>query len=254
MINLKSDKDIELYRKTGQIAGEILTRLIPEVKTGVSTLKIAKLAEQWIREDYDAIPSSIGQYDFQYALNSSVNNVVCHGVPSEADILKEGDIVNLDVTVKKHGFIADTSRMYLVGKCNDQAVKLCKITRECMLKGIEQVKPGNTLGDIGFHVHRHALRNGYTIVKEYCGHGIGAEMHEEPQVLHYGKKGKGLKLQKGMVFTIEPMVNEGGGKIKHLADNWTVVTKDGKLSAQWEHTVVVTDRGVEILTLREEET
>ncbi len=253
MINLKSDQDIELYRKTGQIAGEILTRLIPEVKAGVSTYKIAKLAEKWIREDYDAIPSSIGQYDFQFALNSSINNVVCHGVPSEKEILKEGDIVNLDVTVKKHGFIADTSRMYLVGKCSAEAVKLCEITRECLMKGIEQVKPGNTLGDIGFHVHRHALRNGYTIVKDYCGHGIGAEMHEEPQVLHYGKKGKGLKLQKGMVFTIEPMVNEGGGKIKHLSDDWTVVTRDGKLSAQWEHTVVVTETGVEILTLRDEE-
>jgi len=253
MINLKSDQDIELYRKTGQIAGEILTRLIPEVKVGVSTYKIAKLAEKWIREDYDAIPSSIGQYDFQFALNSSINNVVCHGVPSEKEILKEGDIVNLDVTVKKHGFIADTSRMYLVGKCSAEAVKLCEISRECLMKGIEQVKPGNTLGDIGFHVHRHALRNGYTIVKDYCGHGIGAKMHEEPQVLHYGKKGKGLKLQKGMVFTIEPMVNVGGGKIKHLDDDWTVVTRDGKLSAQWEHTVVVTETGVEILTLRDEE-
>ncbi|EQC48636.1 methionine aminopeptidase, type I [Bacteriovorax sp. BSW11_IV] len=253
MISLKTEEDLVLYRETGRIAGEILTRLIPEVKAGVSTYHIAKLAEKWIREDYDAIPSSIGQYDFQFALNSSVNNVVCHGVPSESEILKDGDIVNLDVTVKKHGFIADTSRMYIVGEASEDAKKLCEATREALFKGIEQVKPGNTLGDIGFYVHKHATRNGYSVVKEYCGHGIGRSMHEEPQVLHYGKKGKGLKLQKGMVFTIEPMLNEGSGGIKHLEDDWTVVTQDGKLSAQWEHTIAVTDNGFEILTLRDEE-
>lgn len=253
MINLKSEEDLVLYRQTGKIAAEILTRLIPEVKAGVSTYYIAKLAEKWIREDYEAIPSSIGQYGFKYALNSSINNIVCHGVPSEKEILKDGDIVNLDVTVKKYGFIADTSRMYLVGECSDEAKRLVDITRECLFKGIEQVQPGNTLGDIGFHIHRHALRSGYTVVKDYCGHGIGKEMHEEPQVNHFGKKGKGIKLQKGMVFTIEPMINQGSGKIKHLADDWTVATADGKLSAQWEHTLAVTDKGVEILTLREEE-
>jgi len=253
VIHLKSEEDLILYRKTGKIAAEILTRLIPEVKAGVSTYHIAKLAEKWIREDYDAIPSSIGQYDFKFALNSSINNVICHGVPSKEDIVKDGDIVNLDVTVKKHDFIADTSRMYLVGNCSSEAKRLSDITRECLFKGIEQVKPGNTLGDIGFHIHRHALRSGYTVVKEYCGHGIGKEMHEEPQVTHYGKKGKGLKLQKGMVFTIEPMINQGSSKIKHLADDWTVVTQDGKLSAQWEHTIAVTEKGYEILTLREEE-
>lgn len=253
MISLKSEKDLALYRDTGRIAAEILSRLIPIVKPGISTYEIAKLAEKWIIEDYEAIPSSIGQYDFQFALNSSVNNVVCHGVPSRAEILKDGDIVNLDVTVKKHGFIADTSRMYLVGNCDEKAERLVQISQECLYKGIKQVKPGKTLGDIGFHIHRHALRSGYTIVKEYCGHGIGKEMHEEPQVLHYGTKGKGLKLQEGMVFTIEPMVNLGSGKIKHLSDNWTVVTADGKLSAQWEHTIAVTAKGFEILTLREEE-
>lgn len=253
MISLKTEEDLVLYRKTGKIAAEILTRLIDEVKPGVSTYSIAKLAEKWIREDYDAIPSSIGQYNFQYALNSSINNVVCHGVPSKKDILKEGDIVNLDVTVKKHGFIADTSRMYLVGNCSEEARRLCNVTRECLFKGINQVKPGNTLGDIGFHIHRHALRSGYSVVKEYCGHGIGAKMHEAPEVTHFGKAGKGLKLQKGMVFTIEPMINQGSSQIIHLEDNWTVATKDGKLSAQWEHTIAVTDNGYEILTLREEE-
>lgn len=253
MVNLKTEEDLVLYRKTGKIAAEILSRLIPEVKAGVSTYHIAKLAEKWIVEDYDAIPSSIGQYDFKFALNSSVNNVICHGVPSEEEILKDGDIVNLDVTVKKHGFIADTSRMYLVGECSQEAKKICKVGQEALFKGISQVKPGNTLGDIGFHVHKHTIRNGFTVVKEYCGHGIGREMHEEPQVVHYGKKGKGLKLQEGMVFTIEPMINEGSSVIEHLADDWTVVTKDGKLSAQWEHTLAVTKTGYEILTLREEE-
>lgn len=253
MIHLKSAEDLVFYRETGRIAGEILTRLIPEVIPGVSTYTIAMLAEKWIREDYDAIPSSIGQYGFQFALNSSVNNVVCHGVPSKSEILKEGDIVNLDVTVKKHGFIADTSRMYLVGECRDDAKKLCQVARECLFKGIEQVRPGGTLGDIGFHVHRHATRNNYSIVKEYCGHGIGREMHEAPEVLHFGKKGKGPKLEKGMVFTIEPMLNQGSSKIHHLEDDWTVVTSDGKLSAQWEHTIAVTENGYEILTLRSEE-
>ncbi|MFZ3231854.1 MAG: type I methionyl aminopeptidase [Pseudobdellovibrio sp.] len=253
MITLKSQQDLTVYRKTGQIAGEILTRLIPEVKQGVSTYHLAKLAEKWIIEDYDAIPSSIGQYDFQFALCSSVNNVVCHGVPSEKEILKNGDIINLDITVKKHGFIADTSRMYLIGESSEQAAELCKITQECLFKGIQQVKPGNTIGDIGFSINRHAVRNGYSIVKEYCGHGIGKTMHEDPQITHYGKKGKGIELQEGMVFTIEPMVNQGLDAISYLSDDWTVVTKDGKLSAQWEHTIAVTKDGFEILTLRDEE-
>ena len=253
MITLKSEQDLVVYRKTGQIAGEILTRLIPEVKEGVSTYYLAKLAEKWIIEDYAAIPSSIGQYDFKFALCSSVNNVICHGVPSEKEFLKNGDIINLDVTVKKHGFIADTSRMYLVGETSPEATRLSKITQECLFKGIEQVKPGNTIGDIGFAVSKHAIRHGFSIVKEYCGHGIGKAMHEEPQITHYGKKGKGVKLQEGMVFTIEPMVNQGLDEIQYLADDWTVVTRDGKLSAQWEHTIAVTKTGCEILTLREEE-
>lgn len=253
MIHLKTEQDLVSYRKTGQIAGEILTRLIPEVKEGVSTYHIAKLAEKWIIEDYDAIPSSIGQYGFKFSLCSSVNDVVCHGVPSETEILKNGDIINLDVTVKKHGFIADTSRMYIVGKASEAAAQLCKITQECMFKGIEEVKPGNTIGDIGFVINKHAVRHGYSIVKEYCGHGIGEAMHEDPQITHYGKRGKGVKLQEGMVFTIEPMVNQGKNAIEYLEDDWTVVTRDGKLSAQWEHTIAVTKTGFEILTLRDEE-
>ncbi|MBC7692633.1 MAG: type I methionyl aminopeptidase [Methylotenera sp.] len=214
---------------------------------------MAKLAEKWIVDNYDAIPSGIGQYGFEFALCSSVNNVVCHGVSSRKEILKEGDIVNLDITVKKHGFIADTSRMYIVGQPSEQAERLCRVTRESLFKGIEQVKPGNTTGDIGFSVNKHATCNGYSIVKEYCGHGIGKLMHEDPQISHFGRKGKGTLLQEGMVFTIEPMVNQGLPAIRHLADDWTAVTQDGTLSAQWEHTIAGTREGYEILTLREEE-
>lgn len=253
MIRLKSPEEIVFYRETGKIAGEILSILKDHVKIDADTYSIAKFAEELIVKKYNAIPSSIGQYDFKFALNSSINNVICHGVPSKQDILKDGDIINLDITVKKHGFIADTSRMYMVGNVSPEAKHLCKVTHECMWKGIEQVRPGNTVGDIGFAIQRHATRNDYTVVREYCGHGIGQKMHEDPQIAHYGTQGKGTKLQKGMTFTIEPMINQGSRQIAHLADEWTVVTKDGKLSAQWEHTILVTDNGYEILTLREEE-
>lgn len=253
MIKLKTEAEILLYRETGKIAAEILTILKDHVKVGADTYSIAKYAEELIVNKYKAIPSSIGQYDFKFALNSSLNNVICHGVPSKEDILKDGDIINLDLTVKKNGFIADTSRMYKVGAISPEASRLCKVAHECMWKGIEQVRPGNTVGDIGFAIQRHATRNDFTVVREYCGHGIGQKMHEEPQIAHYGTKGKGEVLKKGMTFTIEPMINQGSRQIAHLADDWTVVTKDGKLSAQWEHTILVTDNGFEILTLREEE-
>lgn len=253
MIQLKTEADLEQYRITGKIAAEVLTLLKDEVKVGVSTYAIAKLAEELIIQRFDAIPSSIGQYGFKFALNSSVNDVICHGVPSRDEILKDGDIVNLDVTVKKHGWIADTSRMYLVGNPSEAATKLCRVVYECLFKGIARVKPGNTVGDIGHAISKHATRNGYSVVREYCGHGIGRLMHEEPEIVHHGKRGKGIVLRKGMTFTIEPMINEGSADIKHLDDEWTVVTKDGKLSAQWEHTIAVTDTGCEILTLREEE-
>lgn len=254
MTKQKSEQEINFYRETGKIAGEILMILKEHVKVGADTYSIAKYAEDLIVNKYKAIPSSIGQYDFKFALNSSINNVICHGVPSKEDILKEGDIVNLDITVKKNGFIADTSRMYKVGKISPEAEKLCRVTHECLWKGIEQVKPGNRVGDIGYAIQRHASRNDFTVVREYCGHGIGQKMHEHPSIPHYGNKGKGPVLQKGMTFTIEPMINQGSRQIEHLDDEWTVVTKDGKLSAQWEHTILVTDTGYEILTLREEET
>lgn len=253
MIRLKTKEEIILYRETGRIAGEILTTLKDHVKSGVDTYTIAKLAEDLIVNKYQAIPSSIGQYDFKFALNSSINNVICHGVPSKEDVLKDGDIINLDITVKKNGLIADTSRMYKVGAVSPEADQLCKITYECLWKGIEQVRPGNTVGDIGYAIQRHATRNNVTVVREYCGHGIGQKMHEDPQIAHYGNKGKGQILKPGMTFTIEPMINQGSRQIVHLDDEWTVVTKDGKLSAQWEHTILVTEKGYEILTLREEE-
>lgn len=253
MIHLKSAEEIILYRETGKIAGEILTTLKEHVKVGVDTYTIAKIAEELIIKKYDAIPSSIGQYDFKFALNSSLNEVICHGVPSREDILKDGDILNLDITVKKHGFIADTSRMYTVGNVSPEARKLCRVTYECLWKGIEQVRPGNRIGDIGYAIQKHAMKNNYTVVREYCGHGIGKNMHEEPQITHFGTKGKGQKIEKGMTFTIEPMINQGSRQIKYLDDDWTVVTKDGKLSAQWEHTILVTEKGFEVLTLRNEE-
>jgi len=253
MIKTKSPSEIEKYRDTGNIAAEVLTILIDHVKPGISTYEISKIAEDLVVNKFNAIASCIGQYDFEYALCSSVNNVVCHGIPSKEEILEDGDIVNLDVTVKKHGLVSDTSRMYLVGNVSEQAKRLSFVGQECLYKGIEQVKPGNTLGDIGFAVQRHATRNGYSIVREYSGHGIGENMHEEPDVHHYGKKGKGLKLIEGMTFTIEPMVNLGSRKIKHLSDDWTVVTQDGKLSVQWEHTILVTKNGYEVLTIRSEE-
>jgi methionyl aminopeptidase len=253
VIQKKTAEEIVLYRETGKIAGEILTILKDHVKVGADTYSIAKYAEELIVKKYNAIPSSIGMYDFKFALNSSINRVVCHGVPAKKDILNEGDIVNLDITVKKHGFVSDTSRMYKVGQVSEEASRLCRVTHECLWKGIEQVRHGNTVGDIGYAIEAYANENGFTVVREYCGHGIGKKMHEEPQIPHYGKKGKGPVLRKGMTFTIEPMINQGSREVKHLADNWTVVTKDGKLSAQWEHTILVTDEGYEILTLRDEE-
>jgi methionyl aminopeptidase len=251
--HIKTEADLVHYREAGRIAAQVLTLLKGEVRPGVSTYEIAKLAEDLIVGKFDAIPSSIGQYGFKFALNGSVNHVVCHGVPSREEVLRDGDIVNLDVTVKKHGWIADTSRMYLVGTPSQEARRLCQVAYECLYKGIAKVKPGNTVGDIGHAIHKHATRNGYSVVREYCGHGIGRRMHEEPEIAHHGKPGRGVVLKKGMTFTIEPMINQGSAEIEHLADDWTVVTKDGKLSAQWEHTVAVTDQGCEILTLRDEE-
>jgi methionyl aminopeptidase len=253
MIQIKSPAEINLYRDTGAIAAEVLTLLIDQVAIGNNTYDIAEYAKDLIINKFKARPSSIGQYGFQFALNSSINNVICHGVPNKNDILKAGDIINLDVTVEKHGFIADTSRMYSVGEISSSAKKLCDVSYECLQLGIKEVKPGAPIGNIGFVIQRHAEKNGYSVVRDYCGHGIGRQMHEEPQIVHFGKKGTGMPFKEGMTFTIEPMINEGTMKTKLLHDKWTVITMDGKLSAQWEHTIAVTKDGFEILTLREEE-
>ena len=217
---------------------------------GMSTMQVNDMVDSFIVNGLNARPASKGQYGFAYALNSSPNNVVCHGVPSPTDILRNGDIVNFDITLEKNGFIADSSKTYLVGEVSPAAKRLVQVTYEAMWKGIKAVRPGARLGDIGHAIERHARRSGYSVVKEYCGHGIGREMHEPPQVLHWGKPHTGMVLQEGMVFTIEPMINQGHHAVETEDDGWTVVTTDGKLSAQFEHTVAVTRNGVQVSTLR----
>ena len=216
----------------------------------MSTMQINDLVDGLIVHELNARPASKGQYGYAYALNASRNNVVCHGVPSAADILQDGDIVNFDITLEKNGYIADSSKTYLVGEVALPARRLVQTAYEAMWKGIQAVRSGATLGDVGHAIERHARRNGYSVVREYCGHGIGREMHEEPQVLHWGKPRTGLVLREGMVFTIEPMVNQGRRAVRTEDDGWTVVTCEGQLSAQFEHTVAVTASGMRVLTLR----
>jgi methionyl aminopeptidase len=222
--------------------------------TGMSTLQVNDLVDRFITVDLAARPASKGQYGFEYVLNCSINDVVCHGVPDPGEIIRDGDIINLDITLEKDGFIADSSKTYLVGTPAPAAKRLVRIAQGAMWQGINQVRPGAHLGDIGYAIERHAKRHGCSVVRDYCGHGIGRNMHEEPNVLNYGKPGSGMRLREGMVFTIEPMINRGSAKTRVKSDGWTVVTKDGKLSAQFEHTVAVTKDGVEVLTLRHNET
>ncbi|QUJ69909.1 type I methionyl aminopeptidase (plasmid) [Photobacterium sp. GJ3] len=252
-INLKTAEEIELMRESGRLLASVFTMLDDFVAAGVSTMAINDRVEALITGELSARPASKGQYDYPYVLNTSINEVVCHGMPDEQRLLKSGDIINVDITLEKNGFIADSSKMYCIGEVQPHAMRLVKNTYEAMWEGIKQVRPGATLGDIGYAIQKHAESRGYSVVREYCGHGIGREMHEDPQVLHVGLKGRGLKLQPGMTFTIEPMINEGTFKTKTQKDGWTVVTKDKKLSAQWEHTVLVTETGYEVLTLRPEE-
>jgi methionyl aminopeptidase len=252
-INIKNAEEASLMRESGRLLAQVFAMLDDFIVSGITTLEIDAKVEDYIVNTLKARPASKGQYGYQYTLNSSVNEVVCHGVPNSHKVLKPSDIVNIDITLEKDGFIADSSKMYVLEDASPQAKRLVKITNEAMWKGIEVVKPGATLGDIGNAVQRHAEAAGYSVVREYCGHGIGREMHEEPQVMHYGKAGTGLVLQEGMTFTIEPMINQGIRKTKTLKDGWTVVTKDKKLSAQWEHTILVTATGYEVLTLRVEE-
>lgn len=250
---LKSADDLTLMRESGRLLASVFAFLDARIKAGISTMEINDWVEHFIINTLNARPASKGQYDFPYALNTSINDVVCHGMPSATQFLKAGDIINVDITLEKNGFIADSSKMYMIGEVSPLAKKLVAQTYEAMWQGIRAVKPGATLGDIGFAIQQHATANGYTVVREYCGHGIGRAMHEGPQVLHYGKPNTGLVLREGMTFTIEPMINQGEAKVKLKRDGWTVVTRDKKLSAQWEHTIAVTATGYEVLTLRDEE-
>lgn len=250
---LKSPNQLQTMRESGRLLALVFAYLDSQIAPGISTMGINNLAEDYITDHLKARPASKGQYGYQYALNTSVNHVVCHGVPSSTQKLKSGDIVNVDITLEQGGFIADSSKMYTVGDVEPPAKRLVDKTYEAMWEGIRVVKPGATLGDIGYAIQQHAAKNGYSIVREYCGHGIGREMHEAPQVLHYGQRGNGLVLKEGMTFTIEPMINQGTANVKLKKDGWTVVTTDKKLSAQWEHTVAVVSNGCEVLTLRDEE-
>tara|TARA_R110000764_G_scaffold209983_3_gene295819 strand:- start:20750 stop:21523 length:774 start_codon:yes stop_codon:yes gene_type:complete len=252
-IKLKGPKELELMREAGRLLALVFDHLDSQIKTGISTMDINNLAERYIVGQLGARPASKGQYGYQYVLNTSVNHVVCHGVPADTQILKTGDIVNVDITLEKGGFIADSSKMYMIGDVLPLAKRLIDTTYEAMWQGIRTVKPGATLGDVGHAIQRYAEQHGYSVVREYCGHGIGREMHEEPQVMHFGQRGKGLILREGMTFTIEPMINQGKAKVKQKKDGWTVVTADKKLSAQWEHTIAVTSSGYEVLTLRDDE-
>jgi methionyl aminopeptidase len=250
---IKTPPEVELMAEAGRLLASVFTHLDGLTLVGMSTLEINDRVETFIVDRLNARPASKGQYGYAFALNSSRNQVVCHGVPSRDEILKTGDIVNLDITLEKHGFIADSSKTYLVGEVTPAAQRLVKTTYEAMWRGILAVKPGARLGDIGHAIERHARRNDYSIVRDYCGHGIGREMHEKPQILHFGKPGTGMALKEGMVFTIEPMLNQGRRTVRTEDDGWTVVTTDGKLSAQFEHTVAVTRDGVRVLTLRPDE-
>jgi methionyl aminopeptidase len=246
----KRPEEIALLAESGKLLADVFGYLDRLSLIGMSTMQVNDLVDSFIVDELHARPASKGQYGFAYALNASRNNVVCHGVPSATEILQSGDIVNFDITLEKNGYIADSSKTYLVGEVSPQAERLVQVTYEAMWKGIKAVRPGARLGDVGHAIERHARRNGYSVVREYCGHGIGREMHEDPQVLHWGKPQTGLMLREGMVFTIEPMLNQGRAAVWTEDDGWTVVTRDGRLSAQFEHTVAVTGNGVRVLTLR----
>ena len=250
---VKTPDELALMRISGKLLASVFEMLDRQHLAGMSTMQVNDLADDFITTGLAARPASKGQYGFKYVLNCSINHVVCHGVPDADEIIRDGDIINLDITLEKNGFIADSSKTYMVGDVAPAAKRLVRVAQEAMWKGIEQVRPGAHLGDIGFAIERHAKRNGYSVVREYCGHGIGREMHEEPSVLNFGRPGTGMKLREGMVFTVEPMINQGSSKVATQNDEWTVVTTDGKLSAQFEHTVAVTATGVEVLTLRRDE-
>ena len=252
-INLKNQDQISQMRVAGQLAAEVLEMITPYVVPGVSTEELDKRCYEFIVNEQQAIPANVGYNGFEKTICSSVNQVICHGIPSDKKILKDGDILNIDVTVIHNGWHGDTSKMFLVGKTQPHNEKLVTVTQECLYKAIEIAKPGITLGDIGHVIQTHAEKNHYSVVEDYCGHGIGKVYHEDPQVLHFGTPGMGIKLVEGMCFTIEPMINQGTKYSKILSDGWTVETKDGRNSAQWEHTIAITSNGCDVLTKRDEE-
>lgn len=251
-IVIKTAEEIEKMRVAGRLAAEVLEMLEPYVVPGVTTNELDAICHRYIVEVQKAIPAPLNYKGFPKSICTSVNHQICHGIPNDKP-LKQGDIVNIDITVIKDDFHGDTSKMFLVGEVAPHAKRLVSVAQECLYRAIAEVKPGAYLGDIGHVIQQHAESHRYSVVREFCGHGIGRCFHEEPQVLHYGKRGTGVRLQPGMTFTIEPMINQGKRHSKVLADGWTAVTKDHSLSAQWEHTLLVTESGYEVLTLREEE-
>lgn len=253
-IEIKDADAIEKMRAVGALAAEQLEMIEEYVQPGVTTGELDRICHDYTVNKQNAIPAPLNYRGFPKSICTSVNHVVCHGIPSDDKVLKNGDIVNIDVTLIKDEYHGDTSKTFIVGEANVMADRLTKTCKEAMYLGIQAVKPGGHLGDIGHVIQRFAEKQRFSIVKEYCGHGIGKVFHDEPQVLHYGKKGTGPELKPGMTFTIEPMINAGKAAVKLLPDQWTVVTKDHKLTAQWEHTVLVTDTGYEILTYRKDDT
>ena len=247
-VTIKSPEEQEKMRIAGRLAADVLDMIGDHVRPGVTTEELDVICHRFITEQQDAVPAPLNYRGFPKSICTSVNHVVCHGIPGER-VLKSGDAVNIDITVIKDGFHGDTSRMFFVGKPNIQAERLSSIAFESMWLGIEQIAPGKRLGDIGEAIQKNVEKNRFSVVREYCGHGIGRVFHEDPQVLHYGKAGTGFELQAGMTMTVEPMVNAGKRHVRLLPDGWTVVTKDHKLSAQWEHTVLITNSGYEVLTL-----
>ena len=253
-VSIKTAAEIEKMRVAGGLAAEVLEMIEPHVQVGVTTGELDRICHEYITTRLQAIPAPLNYNGFPRSICTSVNDVVCHGIPSDTKKLKNGDIVNIDVTVIKEEYHGDTSIMVEVGKVAPHAQRLIQVTQECLYRALEVVKPGATLGDIGHVIQQHAEKNYYSVVREYCGHGIGKVFHEDPQVLHYGRKGAGLVLEEGMTFTIEPMINAGRRHTRlNQKDGWTVTTRDGRLSAQWEHTLSVTADGCEVFTRRSNE-
>ncbi|GAA0595812.1 type I methionyl aminopeptidase [Paenochrobactrum glaciei] len=250
---IKTVEELEKMAVSGRLLADVFTFIDRLPLVGMTTMQVNNMVEDYIVHELKSRPASKGQYEYPYVLNCSRNEVVCHGMPSERDVIANGQIINFDITLEKDGFIADSSKTYMIGDVPPYAEKLVRSTYEALWKGIAVVRPGATVGDIGHAIERFAKGHGYGVVSEYCGHGIGREMHEEPDIIHVGKAGTGVVLREGMTFTIEPMLNQGTARVKTKKDGWTVVTKDGKLSAQFEHTVAVTADGARVLTLRPDE-